>query len=167
MFFCPLQTEYKDRQPKPQGPLVAFECTNKPTLNLWSFFFFNWSVIQSCISFCCTMKCISYMYTDIPSLRDLPAPPIWVLTEHCAELPVLYLRLLLAVLHTICIYVGDTLPLRPTLPFPAMSPSLFSASTSLFLPCKQVHLYPFFSRFHIYALIHGISFSFPDLLHSV
>ena len=43
---------------------------------------------------------------------------------------------------------------------------LSSASVSLFLPCKPVHLYHF-SRFHIYALIYNICFSLYDLLHSV
>ena len=34
------------------------------------FFFFNWRIIafQCCVSFYCTVKWISYMYTDIPSL---------------------------------------------------------------------------------------------------
>ena len=36
--------------------------------------FFNYSIIilQWCVSCCCTMKWISYMYTYIPSLLDLP-----------------------------------------------------------------------------------------------
>ena len=49
---------------------------------------------------------------------------------------------------------------------PLVSIRLFSASVSLFLPCKPVHLYHF-SRFHIYALIYNIFFSLSDLLHSV
>ena len=44
-------------------------------------------------------------------------------------------------------------PLRPL-----VSILLFSTSVSLFLPCKQVHLYHF-SRFHIYALPYDICFS--------
>ena len=57
------------------------------------FFFLNWSLIaiQCCINFCYTMKWISYMYTYIPSLLDLPIPtPLshhrWA--HHLAELPV-------------------------------------------------------------------------------
>ena len=39
---------------------------------------------------------------------------------------------------------------------PLVSIYLFSASVSLFLPCKPVHLYHF-SRFYIYVLIYDIS----------
>ena len=43
---------------------------------------------------------------------------------------------------------------------------LFSGSVSLFLFCRQDHLYHF-SRFHIYALIYDICFALSDLFHSV
>ena len=49
----------------------------------------------------------------------------------------------------------------PSSPFPAVSTSLFSKSASLFLPCKQVHLYRF-SRFHMYVLIYNTCFSLSD-----
>ena len=45
---------------------------------------------------------------------------------------------------------------------PLVSICLISTSASLFLPCKQVHLYHF-SRFHIYTLIYNICFSPIDL----
>ena len=71
-----------------------------------------------------------------------------------------------------CIHVNPNLPIQHTpTPTPCCFPPLvsirlFSTSTSLFLPCKPIHLYHF-SRFHIYALIYDICFSLSDLLYSV
>ena len=47
------------------------------------------------------------------------------------------------------------------LSFSSVSTGPFSTSVSLFLPCKQVHLYHF-SRFQIYALIYNICFLLSD-----
>ena len=144
------------------------------SFHFFSFFvLFYWSIValQCYVSFCCTMKGSSYTYTYIsPSWTSLPPPPIpliQVITEHQAELPVLYSRFPLASYIThgsvyMSILISQFIP-SPLLP---MSTCLFSTSTSLFLPCKQVHLYHF-SRFHIYTLTYDICFSLSDLLHSV
>ena len=70
------------------------------------FIFSSWIIIalQCCVSFCCIMKWVSYIYTSITSLLDLslspcPIPSIYVITEHWAELLVLYSRFPLSVLH--------------------------------------------------------------------
>ena len=89
-----------------------------------------------------------------------PIPPTQVITEHQAELPVLYSRFPLAICFThgsvsMSILISQFIP--PT-PSPTVSTCPFSMSVSLFLPCKQVHLHHF-SKFHIYALIHDICFS--------
>ena len=65
-----------------------------------------------------------------------------------------------------CIYVSPNIPTHRTLFPPLVSICLFATSVSLFLLCKQVHLYHF-SRFHIYAVIYNICLSLSDLLHSV
>ena len=66
---------------------------------------FFWSIIALQSSFFCTMKWISCMYTNIPSLVSLPPsptsnPPTQVIRGHWAELPVLYSRFLLAIYFT-------------------------------------------------------------------
>ena len=63
----------------------------------------------------------------------------------------------LSVLHMVvytCQYYS------PNLSLPPMPTCPFSTSVSLFLPCRQVHLYHFY-RFHIYVLIY-ICFSPSD-----
>ena len=55
---------------------------------------------------------------------------------------------------------------HPLLPLHVHNP--FSTSGSLFLPCKQAHLYHFsMNRLHIYVLIYDICSSLSDSLHSV
>ena len=80
------------------------------------------------------------------------------------EFLVLFSRFLLVICFLYSsVYVNSnilfhTTPLRPTSP-PPVSTHLSCMSVSLFLLCKQVHLYHF-SRFHIYALIYSICFSY-------
>ena len=93
-----------------------------------------------------------------PTAPTNPTP--LVVTEHQVELPVSYSNFPLAIYFTygnICtsMLLSQFVPLSP---FPVVSTSLFSMSTSLFLPCKQVHQYHF-SKFHICALIYNICFS--------
>ena len=137
------------------------------SLNIIQGLFVNWSIIslQSCISCWGTMKWILYMSTYIPPLgppSHLPTPIalIWVITEHKSEPPVLYRRFPSVILTVV--YAGlSQSPNLSHLPFPppAVSTYPFSISATLSLPSKYVHLYHF-SRFHTYALICNLFFSF-------
>ena len=76
------------------------------------------SIIQCCISFCCTTMWISSMYTHIPSCLDPPPrppiPPIQVITELWAELPALYSSFSqLSVLHLV-VYICYSYSLIPS-----------------------------------------------------
>ena len=58
--------------------------------------------------------------------------------------------------------VNSNLPIHPTFPLsPLESIHLFSMSVSLFLLCRQVHLFHFY-RFHMYALICNIFLFLTD-----
>ena len=99
-------------------------------------------------------------WTSLPSTPS--NPPIKVIAEHQAKLPVPYSRMLLA----ICFIHGSLHMSVPTSQFiPIPSPphvhTTISTSVSLFLPHKQVHLYHF-SRFHIPVLIDDICFSLSE-----
>ena len=96
-----------------------------------------------------------YVYIYIPSLLKLshsPNPPLYVITEHCE---------LSSLCHTTAshcftpgsAYMSALLSQIIQLSLSPKFTSLFSTSVSLFLPCKQVHLYQI-SRFHIYAVIY-------------
>ena len=84
--------------------------------------------------------------------------------EHWVEVPVPYrFSLVMYFLHS-SVYMS--VPVSKFIPpsFPTLVPvHLFSTSVSLFLLCKQVHLYHF-SKFYIYELIHNTWFSLSDLL---
>ena len=71
----------------------------------------------------------------------------------------------LSILHIVVYTCQSTLPIHPTLPYPTVSTCPFTMFTSVFLPCKQIHLYHL-CRLHKYSLIY-ICFSLSDLFHSV
>ena len=113
---------------------------NLTTVFSFFFHFFKhlyWSIIalQWCVSFCFITKCISYTYTYVPiSLPScislpptIPIPPLQVVTEHRADLPVLCGCFPLAIYFTFgSVYMS--MPLSHFVPaYP--SPS----------PCPQVH----------------------------
>ena len=164
-------------------------CLARHILNHWTtgkslcfgVFFFNIIVLQCCVRFCCATLWISCMCTYISSHSPIPISPLQVITEHQAELLVLYITFPLASYLThnsvciyiymyiyiyIYIYVKAILSICPPLLPLTVSTRPFSTSVPLFMPCKWVHQYHF-SRFHIYVLIHDICFSLSDLLHSV
>ena len=86
---------------------------------------FYWSKIalQWWVSFCCTMKWISYMYTYIRYLLDLPPTH---LGRHrapsCTPCAVQHVPTSYLFYTWLCIYVKPNLPIRPTLPFLALCP---------------------------------------------
>ena len=70
--------------------------------------------------------------------------------------------------YLFCTWQYVSIPISQLIPPPfppATSTHRFSTSASLFLPCKQVHLYHFF-RSHIYALLYNICFSLSNLFQS-
>ena len=99
--------------------------------------------------------------THIPSPSWTATPTLWVITEHQAELPLLYSSFPLARYFTrgsvyMSILISQLIP-----PSPSHRVHMFIFSVSLFLTCKEVHLYHF-SKFHMYALCMIFAFSLSD-----
>ena len=135
----------------------------------WLFFF---KLEDNCFTVLCWIlphnNANQRKYTYIPSLLSLPSTP----SSHPSRLSqstglsspcYTAASHQLSILHMIVRVrqpssLKSSCPLLPLIVFR----SSFSASASLFLPCKQVHLYHF-SRFHIYVLMHNNCFSLSDL----
>ena len=113
------------------------------------------------------MKWIRYLYTYIPSLFVLPpTPPSSHRALSWAPCAITAGSHCLSILHMVVDICQPQSSNSPHLCFPSVFTHPFSTSVSLFLPCKQVHLW-YFSRFHIHALIYNIWFSLSDLFHSI
>ena len=125
---CCSTVPFSHPPPLQAGKLPVFF---KPCLGIIFFFpdfflFFFWRIIasQCYVGFYYTMKWINCMYTYIPSFLDLPPNPPphpQAISEHRAELPVLYSSFPLAVSFTHgSVYMS--LPIHPMLPIPYHTP---------------------------------------------
>ena len=114
-----------------------------------------------------------YIYAHIPSCLHLPPtlpiPPLWVVTKHRVDLPVLCGCFPLAIYFTFSSRY-KSMPLShfvPTYPSPSPCPQVHSLHLCLYSCPAPRFFRTFFFRFHIYVLAYGICFSLSDLLHSV
>ena len=110
--------------------------------------------------------CIYPLALEPPSYTSIPPPK--VITEHRAELPVLYSSFPLAICFKhgniqMSALLSQFIPLSPPTPRAPVPTCLFSVSASLFLPWKKAHQYHF-SRFPMCVLIHDVCFSLSDIL---
>ena len=105
------------------------------TLHLMSYlplslFLKNWSIIalQCFVSFCCTMKWISRMYSYIPSLLNLPCTPPTSHPSRSSQSTKLSFLCFIAVPTSYlfytwyCVYVNPNLPICPSPPIPTTPP---------------------------------------------
>ena len=116
----------------------------------------------------------TYIYPHISSLLrlppTLPIPPLYVVTKHRADLPVLCGCFPLAIYFTFgSVYMS--MPLShfiPAYPSPSPCPQVHFLRLCLYsCPAPRFFRTFFFFRFHIYVLAYSICFSLSDLLHSV
>ena len=113
-----------------------------------------------------------YIYPHIPSILSLPPtlpiPPLYVITKHRVDLPVLCSSFPIAIHFTFGrVYMSMLLShFVPASPSPAVSSSPFSTSLLCSCPTTRFGSTVFF-RFHICLLAYSICFSLSDLLHSV
>ena len=124
-------------------------------------FFFNCSIVAlPCyISFCCTIKWISYMYTHTPSLLSLPSPHPTSLGHHKAPswalCAMLYCRT--PYIFYMIVYIWQSY--SPSSSYPPLPPSVSTCplsmsalqmgSSVLFFQIVYIHLYAIFFFFFL------------------
>ena len=99
----------------------------------------------------------------------LPIPPLQVVTEHRADLPVLCGCFPLAIYFTFgSVYMSVPLShFVPAHPSPSLCPQVHSLRLHLYsCPVPRFFRTFFFFRFHIYVLAYGICFSLSDFYFS-
>ena len=83
----------------------------------------------------------AYIPSSLGSPPSSPIPPLWVITDHWAELPVLYSRLAITACFTNgtwqCIYTDPHLPMCPTVPFPVCA-HMSILYVSITIPALQI-----------------------------
>ena len=104
-----------------------------------TFLFCYWRIIafKCYVSFCCTKKWISCMYTHIPSLLGFPPttsiPPLYIITEPWAEAPVLYSSVSLAIYFIHCRVYVSLLLSQFVLPSPSFPHSVHRSIIFIFV----------------------------------
>ena len=109
--------------------------------------------VQCCVSFFCTAKWINYANTYIYPFLD--SIPIYIIIEYFIQFPVLYSSFMVIYFIYRGVYMSvPVFAVFPCCPPPLVTISLFSMFVTLFLFCKQTHLYNFFLfRFQICAVL--------------
>ena len=113
-----------------------------------------------------------YVYPHLASLLrlppTLPIPPLYVITKHQADLPVLCSCFPLAIYFTFAtVYMSVVLShFIPAYPPPRVLKSILYIC--VFIPVLTLWSWEsFFLSFHTYVLACGICLSLSDLLHSI
>ena len=136
---------------------------------LWSLFLIGVKLLYNIVVLVYTMWWISYMYISPSSWTSLPTPipPISVITEHQAELPVLYNCFPLATYFTyVSVYISVLISqlISPSPPH-CVHMSILYVCISIALQIELIVAIFFFFRLHIYALVYSICFSHLTLLY--
>ena len=130
---------------------------------------FNWRItaLQYYVGVCHISTSISYRYTHVPSLLNLPptSNPTPLGTLDLSSRVMQHLSTGCLSLH-LAMHMFQCYSLSFSHLLPTVSASLFSLSASPLLPFRLVHQ-SHLSRFHIHVLIYDICLSLSDLLHSI